>query len=113
MGFIKLPNYPIPQLPISSFRVPSNDFYRRLGRSQFAGAVGGRDLPLFAGHQGNVIVFPDDWENLFSPDPLIDLQPHKEGETFAWVLKCHMGDLFFTLAFAAVSNLQFYFGQLG
>ena len=76
-----------------------------VGVAQFGG-----DLPLLAGHQGNVVVFPDDGENLVALHALVNFQVDKEGETLAWVFERHVRDLFFALALVAVGDSQFDFG---
>src|ERR1039458_6094735 len=63
------------------FHVPAADFDRRVGRTQFAGAVRCCAFALLAGHQGDVVVFPHDRQDLFSLDAFVDLQADKERET--------------------------------
>src|ERR1700686_4079494 len=78
-------------------RVPAAYFYNGLRRSQFTGTVGGCDFALLAGEKRDVVVLPDDRQNLFAMCPFVDLQPHEECQTLGWVFEDHVGDGFFAL----------------
>src|SRR5271166_6845131 len=85
---------PGPNINWDLFHVPAADFDGRLGRAQLTGTVRRSDFALLARHQRNVVVFPNDGENLVSLDALVDFQAHKKGETLARVFENHAGDLF-------------------
>src|ERR1700760_2184397 len=86
--------------------VPALDGERRPRAAQVFDTVRCRQFPSLAGHQRDVVVLPDDGQDLLAAATALDLQADEEGKAAARVIQRDVRNLFVATTHRPTRYLQ-------